>query len=125
MTAFALRPLPPEAEKLCRLLSAPPRLITHLTLVHDAACDLVVGVQQKFPTLAFDRVAVLFGAATHDLGSRPPSRSGMTLFMVCFGPTNVSFTPSSSLAHSHPSIQQPSVHPNRQRLPFRSSAERP
>lgn len=63
-----LRPLPPEAEKLCRILNAPARLVAHLSLVHDAACDLVAGLQRSFPTLAFDRDAVLFGAATHDLG---------------------------------------------------------
>lgn len=63
-----LRPLPTQVEKLCRILNAPARLVAHLKLVHDAACDLVAGLQQKFPTLAFDRDAVLFGAATHDLG---------------------------------------------------------
>ena len=68
MTAFALRQLPPEAEKLCQILNAPARLVAHLTLVHDAACELVFGLQQQFPTLKFDRDAVLFGAATHDLG---------------------------------------------------------
>lgn len=68
MTAFALRPLPPEAEKLCRIFNAPARLVSHLTLVHDAACDLVAWLQRSFPTVAFDRDAVLFGAATHDLG---------------------------------------------------------
>lgn len=68
MAAISLRLLPTEAEKLCRTLNAPARLIAHLTLVHDAACDLVAGLQQQFPTLAFDCDAVLFGAATHDLG---------------------------------------------------------
>lgn len=68
MTDSSFRPLPPEVEKLCRTLNAPARLIAHLTLVHDAACELIVGLQRTFPTLAVDRDAVHFGAATHDIG---------------------------------------------------------
>jgi len=36
--------------------------------VHDAAVEIVEGLRQQFPTLSFDEEAVLFGAATHDIG---------------------------------------------------------
>ena len=62
------RPLPEEAQRLCDLLDAPPRLVAHLRLVHDAAVDLVAALAEKFPGIDFDREAVLFGASTHDLG---------------------------------------------------------
>jgi hypothetical protein len=62
------RPLPEEALRLCAQVSAPPRLIAHLTLVHDAACTLIERLQTAFPTLPFDEDQVGFGAATHDLG---------------------------------------------------------
>lgn len=65
---FEPRPLPPIARSLCEKLSAPPRLIAHLTVVHDAAAEIVAGVQERFPTLVCDFDAVLLGAATHDLG---------------------------------------------------------
>jgi len=47
-----------------------PRLgsLLILTLVHDAAVEIVDGLDQQFPTLSFDTDAVLFGAASHDLG---------------------------------------------------------
>ncbi len=62
------RELPEEAKLLCARVSAPPRLIAHLTLVHDAACSLIELLSAAFPTLAFDEELVRFGAATHDLG---------------------------------------------------------
>ena len=62
------RPLPESARLLCERLAAPPRLIAHLTVVLDVAIDLVNAVGERFPALVFDRDAVLFGAATHDLG---------------------------------------------------------
>lgn len=65
---YTPRPLPATAQQLCDTLAAPPRLAAHLTLVHDAAVELVEGLRQRFPTLKFDNDAVLFGAATHDLG---------------------------------------------------------
>jgi hypothetical protein len=43
-------------------------LLAHLTLVHDAACTLIEKLEAAFPTLAFDKDLVRFGAATHDLG---------------------------------------------------------
>lgn len=65
---FQPRPLPSLARQLCQKLEAPARLIAHLTLVHDAAVEVVNGLQQQFQTLSFDSEAVLFGAASHDLG---------------------------------------------------------
>ena len=62
------RPLPNEAKKLCDLLAAPPLLVAHLTLVHDGAADLLDSLGKEFPLLEVHREAVLFGAATHDLG---------------------------------------------------------
>ncbi|WP_435792327.1 HD domain-containing protein [Actinacidiphila glaucinigra] len=62
------RPLPPEVERLLRDVGAPPRLAAHLRLVHDVACELVDWVRRYSPDLVVDREAVLFGAATHDIG---------------------------------------------------------
>jgi len=39
-----------------------------LRLVHDVACELVEWLEQRYPALPLDREAVLFGAATHDVG---------------------------------------------------------
>jgi len=63
-----LQPLPPTAQDLCQQLNAPPRLVVHLQLVHEAARKIVVGLKKEFPGFAFDEPAILFGAATHDLG---------------------------------------------------------
>ena len=63
-----LRPLPPRAAQLLRDLGAPPRLAAHLRTVHDVAYQLVDWIAQRYPSLRFDRDAVLFGAATHDIG---------------------------------------------------------
>ena len=62
------RPLPDAVRDLCERLRAPPRLVTHLALVHDAAAEIVAALERRFPGLSLDREAVLFGAATHDLG---------------------------------------------------------
>lgn len=62
------RALPTEAQRLCDELEAPPRLVAHLRLVHDVACQIVIGLKERFPALAFDADAVRFGAAIHDLG---------------------------------------------------------
>ena len=63
-----LRPLPEQAAQLLEDLEAPPRLAAHLRLVHDVAHQLVAWVTGRYPTLRVDREAVLFGAATHDIG---------------------------------------------------------
>jgi len=54
--------------EICRALRSPPRLVAHLTVVHDVACKLAQELRTKFPTLDFDEQSVLFGAATHDIG---------------------------------------------------------
>ena len=63
-----LRPLPDRVAQLLRDLDAPPRLAAHLRAVHDVAYQLVDWIAQRYPALQFDRDAVLFGAATHDIG---------------------------------------------------------
>lgn len=63
-----LRPLPERAVALLRSLGAPPRLAAHLRLVHDVAYEPADWVEGRYPRLPFDRAAVLFGAATHDIG---------------------------------------------------------
>ncbi|MFJ1794987.1 HD domain-containing protein [Kitasatospora griseola] len=63
-----LRPLPGEVTRLLTGSAAPPRLVAHPRLVHDVAVRLVDGLAAHYPALEFDRAAVLFGAATHDIG---------------------------------------------------------
>jgi hypothetical protein len=63
-----LRPLPDQAAQLLEDLEAPPRLAAHLRLVHDVAHQLLAWVTGRYPALRVDREAVLFGAATHDIG---------------------------------------------------------
>ncbi|MCG6498753.1 HD domain-containing protein [Kitasatospora sp. A2-31] len=63
-----LRPLPLTVAELLQRLDAPPRLVAHLRAVHDVARQLVDWVERQHPELAFDRAAVLYGAATHDIG---------------------------------------------------------
>ncbi|MEO6090767.1 MAG: HD domain-containing protein [Umezawaea sp.] len=63
-----LRPLPDRARELLEALDAPPRLAIHLRLVHDVAHRLVEWTGRNHPAVAVDRDAVLFGAATHDIG---------------------------------------------------------
>ncbi|MGW2563682.1 HD domain-containing protein [Streptomyces sp. NPDC001514] len=63
-----LRPLPGPAEQLLRSVQAPLRLAAHLRAVHDVAHRLVEWVAGRYPHLVVDREAVLFGAATHDIG---------------------------------------------------------
>ncbi|WP_042415829.1 HD domain-containing protein [Streptacidiphilus anmyonensis] len=63
-----LRPLPLEVAELLERLGAPLRLVAHLRLVHDVAAQLVEWVERCCPGLVLDGEAVLFGAATHDVG---------------------------------------------------------
>ncbi|WP_457031874.1 HD domain-containing protein [Kitasatospora sp. P5_F3] len=60
--------LPPGIEDLYAELTAPPRLVAHLRLVHDVAARLPAGFAEVWPELTVDTEAVRFGAATHDLG---------------------------------------------------------
>lgn len=63
-----LLPLPDRVVELLTELGGPPRLAAHLRAVHDVAHQLVVWMEQRYPDVVFDREAVLFGAATHDVG---------------------------------------------------------
>ncbi|XUL87322.1 HD domain-containing protein [Streptomyces galilaeus] len=63
-----LLPLPDRVVGLLSELGCPPRLGAHLRAVHDVAHQLVDWVEQHCPAALFDREAVLFGAATHDVG---------------------------------------------------------
>ncbi|WP_285486099.1 HD domain-containing protein [Amycolatopsis taiwanensis] len=63
-----LRPLPTKVAELLQRLDAPPRLVAHLRAVHDVAVQLVDWVEAQYPAREFNREAVLFGAATHDIG---------------------------------------------------------
>ncbi|WP_067507608.1 HD domain-containing protein [Actinoplanes sp. TFC3] len=68
LTDSGLRPLPPAATELLQSLQAPPRLAAHLRAVHDVAWLLTDRLGRARPELDFDTTAVLFGAATHDIG---------------------------------------------------------
>ena len=63
--SFQPRCLPESAERLCTALQAPPRLVAHLTLVHDAAVEIVDGLHERFAKLQFDSEAVMIGSAIH------------------------------------------------------------
>jgi hypothetical protein len=78
LTVSSLRPLPDTAAELLRDLAAPPRLAAHLRLVHDVAWSLTDVLGRRWPALDFDTTAVLFGAATHDVGKvqHPEELSG-------------------------------------------------
>ncbi|MEU4299041.1 HD domain-containing protein [Kitasatospora aureofaciens] len=71
-----LPPLPTGAAELLRAVDAPPRLVAHLALVHQVA-EQIAGFCAA-EGLAFDREAVRFGAATHDIGKviHPEELSG-------------------------------------------------
>lgn len=64
-----LEPLPPSADHLLRRLKASPRLVAHLTLVHDVACRLTERLDADWGRmLSFDHAVVRMGAAVHDIG---------------------------------------------------------
>ncbi|MEW2049331.1 HD domain-containing protein [Streptomyces sp. NPDC005476] len=63
-----LLPLPDRVAELVSEMACPPRLAAHLRAVHDAAHQLIDWTERHCPALHFDREAVLFGAATHDIG---------------------------------------------------------
>ena len=65
---MTFRDLPQEAQRLLGTLNAPPRLVAHLALVHDAAAEILCAFQARWPDLKIDRDAVLFGSAIHDVG---------------------------------------------------------
>jgi putative nucleotidyltransferase with HDIG domain len=61
-------PLPEAAQRLLRELDASPRLIAHLTVVHDMARALAQAFDSAWPALPYDRNVVFLGAALHDIG---------------------------------------------------------
>jgi hypothetical protein len=63
-----MRALPKKVELLCKTVEAPPRLIAHLTLVHDVAVQLVEEIKLKYPNLQLHEESIFFGAGTHDIG---------------------------------------------------------
>ena len=64
-----LHPLPPKALELLERHGASPYLIAHHRLVHDCAVQLLEALQGlPFMLPPADREAILFGAATHDIG---------------------------------------------------------
>ncbi|MFN3648051.1 MAG: HD domain-containing protein [Armatimonadota bacterium] len=63
-----LHPLPSRARELLTGTGAPPLLMAHLTVTHEVAAALLAGLSARWPELELDTEAVLFGAATHDLG---------------------------------------------------------
>jgi hypothetical protein len=67
-SAAPFRPLPDAAARICDRLKVPAALLAHLTAVHDAGVELLDALHARLPHLPVDREAVLFGAATHDLG---------------------------------------------------------
>ncbi|WP_406196662.1 HD domain-containing protein [Kitasatospora sp. NBC_01560] len=73
-----LPPLPAAAARLLEAVGAPPRLVAHLSLVHQVAEAITDWCTACCPGLALDREAVLFGAATHDIGKtvHPEELSG-------------------------------------------------
>ncbi|MEV4317769.1 HD domain-containing protein [Actinocrispum sp. NPDC049592] len=66
MISDGFRELPEQAKEL--LHDASPRLVAHLRAVHDVAWQIADWVGRVYPAAGFDREAVLFGAATHDIG---------------------------------------------------------
>lgn len=60
--------LPEQMRIICQTVDAPPRLIAHLTLVHDVAFQLLEELKRIWPELSLDTESVLFGAASHDIG---------------------------------------------------------
>ena len=60
--------LPPAVLALLGREAAPPRLVAHLTLVHDVCLRLLRQLKKTWPKLVFDGHSVAFGAATHDIG---------------------------------------------------------
>ena len=80
LDAPGFAPLPPRARQLLESLGAPPRLGAHLRVVHDVAVTLTgwTGPVLGHTQVDFDVPAVLFGAATHDIGKirHPEELSG-------------------------------------------------
>lgn len=62
------RRLPEDVTRICTAERAPPRLVAHLTLVHEAACRICERLTRALPQASIDVEEVCFGAAIHDIG---------------------------------------------------------
>jgi HD domain len=73
-----IRELPNDARQVLKRLNAPARLVAHLALIHDVAADLLQSLSAQWQDFPIDKEAVLFGAATHDIGKvqHPSELSG-------------------------------------------------
>ena len=60
--------LPDRVTAILKAERAPPRLVAHLTLVHDVARRVLRRMHRAWPWLVVDDDDVAFGAATHDVG---------------------------------------------------------
>ncbi|GHO88194.1 HD domain-containing protein [Dictyobacter formicarum] len=60
--------LPSDVLEMLTKYAASPRLVAHLTIVHDVAITLMKQIDACWPLLDYDRDRVLIGAATHDVG---------------------------------------------------------
>ena len=67
-------PIPRLALDLHIKVEASPRLLAHHFLVHQAAATLLSELNKIVPGLKIDGEAVLFGAATHDIGKAVVTR---------------------------------------------------
>lgn len=68
MREFGIIALPLYVQQLLNDANASSRLQAHLTLVYTVAGNILHAVNEQWPTLSIDEHAVLFGAATHDIG---------------------------------------------------------
>ena len=68
LNSHGLPMIPQQALAIHAKLEAPPRLLAHHFLVHQAAATLVSKLTEHWQNLKIDENAVLFGAATHDIG---------------------------------------------------------
>lgn len=78
LTDGGLPELPVRAVRLLREVNAPPRLAAHLRAVHAAADELTYWMDNRYPSISYDRDTVLFGAAVHNIGKalHPEELSG-------------------------------------------------
>ena len=77
-SCLKFRELPELAVQLCAKAGAPPRLVTHLMIVHDVAASICKSFDSQFPNLAYHGDTVRMGAALHDIGKafHPEELSG-------------------------------------------------
>ena len=63
-----MKNLPKDIEKILEEADAPCRLKRHLQIVYYVASGLLDQLNNEWPNLNINRKAILFGAATHDIG---------------------------------------------------------